>query len=414
VGAAGGGAEPNIAVAPDGTLYVSSPLSVWRSGDHGKSWTKTASRGLEGGGDGDIAVGPGGTLYWLGLGGGSLTGDLMGAAPPVRIPFQLSRDGGESWSKAVDLSNGTGSDREWIDATPDGKLYATWRGGDANGNFLEFRASLDGGSTWQRKAKVGPDGDEGPVAHDPVSGRLYIADVDQADPADPTVASPNVFVYTSTDQGAAWTSHKVTQLPRSSPVEPNGYASDFPVVAVDGNGTAYLAYSGPVPGLPGVTPPEEASLYGIYLTVSRDQGEHWSAPRLLSDPSKDARFPWIAAGAPGRVAAVWYENVHGVPGEELPDQWNVRLWESVTADHAQPASVTVTLTSTPNHLGSLCTAGTGCAAADRSLLDFFELAIAPSGQPVVAFGSSTAGTGVGVAAQGTDVYFGTVDGTSLL
>jgi hypothetical protein len=150
------------------------------------------------------------------------------------------------------------------------------------------------------------------------------------------------------------------------------------------------------------------------MQASKDQGETWSAPLLLSDPSKDARFPWIAAGAPGRVAVVWYQNVNGVPGELLPDEWHVMLYESITADQDAPEGVTVQLTSEPNHLGSVCTSGTFCLAADRSMLDFFEVAIDLQGQPVVAFASSDLGTGIGLAVRRTEVHFVTVTGTSLL
>ncbi|MES2154824.1 MAG: sialidase family protein [bacterium] len=403
VGSPGGGAEPNIAVAPDGTLYISTPLAFWRSDDGGKTWTAAAAKDAQGGGDGDIAVDGAGTLYWLGL---------FGAAGPV--PFQASSDRGETFPKAFDVSEKTGADREWIDATPDGHIYTTWRGSAGGKGALEFRASTDGGATWQPKSVVGPDGDEGPVTHDPVSGLLYIADVDQAETAG--VAPAVVHVYASADEGKSWTGADVATLPRTSPVEPNAYASDFPVVAVDGNGTAYLVYSADATGLPaGQAPPEEAARYGTYLAVSHDQGKTWSTPQLISDPLKDARFPWVAAGAAGRIAVVWYESVVGVPGEALPDEWNVKLWESVTADQVSPVSATVTLTQTPNHVGSVCTSGTGCLAADRSLLDFFEVAIAPNGQPVVAFASSTLGTGLGIAVQGTDVYFGTLQqGPSLL
>lgn len=402
VGPSGGGAEPNIAVAPDGALYISSPLSFWRSSDGGKTWVATAARGAEGGSDGDIAVGPDGTLFWLGLFGKS------GRA----VPFQASRDGGESFSSAVDVSATTGADREWIDADAAGHIYTTWRGSAGGQPVLEFRASFDGGKTWEPKTVVGADGDEGPVSHD-AAGRLYIADVDQA--ATAGLAQANVYVYTSADQGKTWKGSLVTTMPRTSPVEPNGYASDFPVVAVDGNGTAYLVFSADATGLPaGQAPPEEAARYGTYLSVSRDHGGNWTAPRLISDPSKDARFPWVAAGAAGRVAIVWYESVVGVPGEMLPDEWNVRLWESLSADGAQPMSATVILTETPNHVGAVCTSGTGCAAADRSLLDFFEVAISPAGQPLIAYSASVAGTGVGVAVQQTTVHFATLaEGPSL-
>jgi hypothetical protein len=399
-----GAAEPNLAVAPDGTLYASNPCAIWRSDDAGATWKETAHKGQTGCGDGDIAVGSAGQLYWLGLGG---TG--------TRVPFEVSLDRGESFSRPYDVSapngkdKGTGSDREWIDVAPGDRVATTWRGGDSSGGFLEFRGSRDGGATWDAKAKVGDDGDEGPIAHDPVTGQLYVPVVDFADTTG--LAQPTVRVHTSTDFGAHWDKSTVTTFPRSSPAEPNGYASDFPTMAVDSAGTVYLAYSGDASAyFEGVTPPEELAIYGIYLAVSHDHGATWSQPLLVSDPRFDARFPWIVAGAPGRVAVTWYESMHQVPGEALPDQWNVRLWESVTADQREPKSAAVTLTPTPNHTGSVCTSGTGCAAADRSLLDYFEMAIGADGQPIVVWASSTLGTGIGVAVQTTSVVFGGVTG----
>jgi hypothetical protein len=276
---------------------------------------------------------------------------------------------------------------------------------------------MDGGATWQDKSVVGADGDEGPVVHDAASGMLYVPVVDLADTVAADTVGAAVHVYTSTDQGASWGEHITNTLPRDSPVEPNGYASDFPVVSVDAAGNAYLVYSAPLrlpAAAPDVTLPEEANLFAIYLQASTDHGESWSAPRLLSANNKDARMPWIAAGANGRIAIVWYENVVGNPGEMLPDEWNVKLWESLDATNPAGQAVTVTLTPTPNHVGSLCTSGTGCAAGgDRSLLDYFEVAIDNQGQPVVAWAASTLGTGIGLAVQGTDIYFGGATGTPL-
>lgn len=397
VGDPGGGAEPNIAVAPDGTLFVASPLAVWRSADHGATWTQAKAKGLTGGGDGDIAFDANGTLYWLGLGG-----------EDGPIPFQTSTDGGETWSKAVDVSDGTGFDREWLDVTASGKVYTTWRGEEG----LEFNFSPDGGATWRGKTVAGPDGDQGPVTHDRVSGRLYVPVVDLGPLAG--LEKPHVRVHTSDDDGATWTAHDLGELPRTMPVEPNGYNSDFPVITVDDAGTAYLVYSADNSPTPGVTPPEALGIFGIWLQVSTDGGETWSERRLLSDPTKAARMPWAAAGAPGRLAVAWYENVHGVPGEVVPDQWNVMLWESVTADAAEPAAVTVMLTPEPNHVGGLCTAGVTCLALDRSLLDFFEIALDLEGQPVAAWASSKIGTGIGIAVEATMVRFGGVaEGTPL-
>src|SRR5581483_3320319 len=381
---------------------------VWRSDDGGKTWQHPGNAGLEGGGDGDVAVDRNGTVYYLGL---------LGKEGRT-IPFLASHDRGETWSKAVDLAEGGGKDREWIDVTPEGGIAATWRGKTG----IEFNGSPDGGASWRGKVTVGPDGDGGPVVHDPVTGALAIPVVDQA--ATTGTDAPVVHVYVSNDSGKTWAGHDTANLGRTSPAEPNGYASDFPVLSFDGNGTLYLVYSADSATTPGgVTPPEEAGLYGIYLQTSHDLGATWTKPLLLSDAAKDARFPWIAAGAPGRIAVVWYENVRGTPGEMVPDEWNVKLYESLDAGGCDPSQagacgapkgVVATLTKTPNHVGSLCTSGTGCLAADRSMLDFFEVAIGLDGQPVVAFAQSTLGTGLGVAVKPTEIRFVTVEGTSLL
>jgi len=389
VGSPGGGAEPNIAQAPDGTIYASSPLSIWKSTDHGKTWTACAAKNLEGGGDGDLAVDGNGTVYWLGLLGNS------GRA----VPFQRSTDGCAAFSPAVDVSDGSGQDREWIFATPDGRIYTTWRG--ASG--LEFRMSPDGGATWGKKVTATPDANQGPITRDPASGRLYYANADFAQTTGTTPAQLRIAV--SDDDGASWTQHGIATLARSSPVEHNGYVTDFAVTGVDGNGTVYVTWSMDMGVLP-VTPPSVAGEYGIFVAHSTDGGATWSKPTLVSDATKYSRMPWLAAGAAGRLAVAWYEDVHGVPGEEVPDQWNVKLWESLTADQAEPKGQTVTLSATPNHVGALCTSGTGCLVSDRSLLDYFEVTLDLQGQPIAVWSASTLGTGVGIAVQGTDVHFG--------
>lgn len=384
-----GGAEPNIAVARDGTLYISNPGELWRSDDDGQSWHAVGVGLLDGGGDGDIALDDAGNVYWLGLFGTS------GA-----IPFQVSHDRGESWSDPVDISNGTGSDREWIAAAGDSRLYTSWRGDGG----LEFRFSPDGGATWHDKGVAAPDGNQGPVLHH--GNRTYLA---AADFGSETGGEALLHVYTSLDEGATWSAAIASRVPQSAAGETNGYITDFPVLAADAAGTLYLAYATNLgafgspedPVLPGV-----ASLFGIALVTSNDGGATWSQPTILSDPSKDARMPWVAAGAAGRIAVAWYEGVNGIPGETLPDQWNVQMWHSLAADQVPPVGATVRLTATPNHLGPLCTSGTGCLVSDRSLLDFFEVAITPEGRPVAAWANSVLGTGLGVAAQGTDIYFG--------
>src|SRR5581483_2922899 len=192
-----GFAEPNVAAGYDGkTLYVGNPGDVWRSDDGGKTWQHPGNAGLEGGGDGDVAVDRNGTVYYLGL---------LGKEGRT-IPFLASHDRGETWSKAVDLAEGGGKDREWIDVTPEGGIAATWRGKTG----IEFNGSPDGGASWRGKVTVGPDGDGGPVVHDPVTGALAIPVVDQA--ATTGTDAPVVHVYVSNDSGKTWAGHDTANL----------------------------------------------------------------------------------------------------------------------------------------------------------------------------------------------------------
>lgn len=389
-----GAGEPNLAFAPDGTLYASDPgIDVWRSDDGGKTFKATGAKGIEGGGDGDIAVDGSGRLHWLGLFGGN------GRA----IPYQASGDRGETFSAPVDVSDGSGSDREWIDATPDGRIYAAWR--DAAGYV--FNASFDGGQTWHGKVVVGDDALGGPVVHDPSqAGRLYIPLV-TLPPLGSTdeAAGAQIVVMRSEDDGADWEAHPVASA-RGGPGDPFFVTQIFPVAAVDDAGNLYLVVSVKSDTAPTLVP-KPAAPYSVLLFVSTDQGTTWSPPTVLSTPLKAGIMPWVAAGAEGRVAIVWYESVAGAPNDAIPDLWNVELLEGLDM-HKAPAerkTARIQLNDQPNHIGSVCTNGVLCVAGgDRSLLDFFEVAIGPNGQPAAVWAVSAAGTGIGVAAQGTDIH----------
>jgi hypothetical protein len=413
-----GAGEPNIAVAPDGTIYVTPIDHLFRSRDGGKSFTDLGTSKTDGHGDGDIAVDATGRLHWLGLFG------TAGA-----IPYQHSDDHGDTWSKAVDLSSpslsskdGTGSDREWIDATPDGWLYTAWRD-SAHGGTIAFRASKDGGDHWLPLVTVGPDRLTGPVVHGPAPGTAYIPMTDSkgTGPSVPMVGSPtstfHLELAKTTDHGGNWTVLPIltpAQMATMEPVVDEGTVI-FPVAAVDAAGTVYVAWSSAEPTA-GQQAPRSLSRFGVFLTSSRDGGKTWADPVQVSDPSHAALLPFLAAGAAGRLAIVWYENTVGNPSDTLPDLWNVKLWESTDADRGAVHHVTAQLNAQPSHIGSVCTVGGACLfeAGDRSLLDYFEVALNAAGQPVVAWASSAGGTAVGLAAQPTTAHFGGVaDGTPL-
>jgi hypothetical protein len=380
-----GGAEPNIAVAP-GIVAVTTPLRLWRSLDDGKSFEEMGEGevcslplgleapacppgfghrdpGLDGGGDGDIAADAAGNLYWAGL---------FGTSGP--LPFQVSRDKGATWSEPITIAEKDNStDREWIDARPDGHLYVTWRdfGTQADpADHLLFRASPDGGATWNDTRIITDDHLQGPIVHDPSSAAVYTPYYD---------TEAGVMLARSADEGTTWELLPLGVAPATASQGSNGGSHIFPVAAVDDAGTVYVVWSVDEPA---AAPLNEITFPVVRFAASKDGGHTWSAPRQLSTEGRTAIFPWIAAGAPGRVAVGWYENRNGMPSDAAPDLWDVVLQESTTADAAEPTFLGGPVTAAPIHVGILGTEGP-YRFADRTLLDFFEVAIRADGQPIL-------------------------------
>lgn len=395
------GAEPNVAVAPDGTVYVSTPLALWRSDDLGHTYQAIGDQkgctlgsalcegrnpGLVGGGDGSLAITPEGFLHWAGLGGGH------------HVPYQRSVDRGESWSAAVDLAPAEDgynvTDRQWIAADDDGTLYAVWRYSqrpsegcapaldacvarpDAEWTHtINLNVSRDGGATWTPSV-IADAGVTGPIATDPASDAIYLP-----------LNRDGLRVLRSADRGLTW-----TETPLFAGVIAHGFYI-FPVAAVDAAGNVYVVWSEDrdAPSHPDerVDPfvSRPAARPRVHLAVSRDGGASFSEPLLLSSPDRPAVFPWIAAGDEGRVAVVWYDAALPTPGDRLPNVWNVAVAMSVTADEDEPVFETAFATPEPIHVGSICTMGAFCTVTggDRSRLDFFEVRILPDGSPVLAY-----------------------------
>lgn len=385
-----GEGEPNIEVAPDGTIYVMPITPMYRSLDGGKRWLPGGAL-LSGAGDGDLSVSDDGRVHVLGM------------EPSTNsMPYQRSDDRGAAFTPPKDITFGGGSDRQWIDAGPNHMLYASWRDNDGK---IETRTSFNEGLNWTELRPLGPDGLAGQIIHGSLPHSVY----------ELVIRGTIMTLAASHDDGATWKETHVAQLDAGSVVNPVGNpAAVFPSLAVDCAGTLYAVYA----DLNGELPTQAAAPLGrtsVYLKVSQDDGKTWGTATQLSLPGHVALMGWGVAGGPGKLAVGWYENVNGLPAEALPDEWNVMLWESIGADQPAPVGKVAKLTALPNHLGSVCTGGSGCAVLDRSLLDFFEVTLNARGQPVAAWISSVLGTGlVGVAAQKPHVWYGGLsDGTSL-
>lgn len=388
------GAEPNVAVADDGTVFVASSGALWRSGDGGRSYTSLNQMAcsaagqatpcvfpnerhasIDSMGDADVIATPDGRVHWLGLHGES------GA-----VPYQVSDDQGATFGAGIDRAAGTDADREWIAFRDADRLYATWREqGDLD--RLVFMRSSDGGASWSAKIEMGDDRLQGPIALDPSSQRIYV-------PAIGFSYDGSVDILRSSDDGRSWDIVEAAPADGASRPDRDGNPTYiFPVAAVDAAGTVYLVWSNDEDGglLEGS---KDAALAAVWFTMSRDGGDTWSPKASLSAPGRHAIFPWIDAGDAGRVVVAWYEGALGLPGEALLEQWNLQLVESVDADAASPTFLGGFANAEPFHLGPICTRGGDCdlgtpaggvRVRDRSMLDFFEVEIKPDGQPVVAW-----------------------------
>lgn len=384
LGGATNGAEPQVLVAPDGDIFVHTPLQLWRSRDGGASFAALGdddcdapqgiglpacaggevrkNPGLVGPNDGALVALPDGTLLWAGLLGGGFV-----------VPFQISTDDGDSWSDPVELAEGNG-DREWLHARGDGFVLVVWRENNAR---VASRVSYDNGTTWEAIVDVGPVALLGPPVELPDHTLIL-----------PMYAARNeegARVARSTDDGATWSVVSITDIKTNAPARNGGPIFALPVVAVDDAGILYLAWSSS-PGQAQTFGVKATDVPSVQLARSLDGGLSWSEPRTVSDPTKSAILPWIVAGAKGRLALAWYENERGLPSETVPDAWRVRVSTLRGADEDEPVIESIFASASVAHLGGHCTDGAACLGVrERSLLDFLGLALTKEDHLLVAY-----------------------------
>ena len=456
---AGGGAEPSIRVPKDGlsAAYVSAPSGLgsnfWRitekkNADGSSSLMQSPVQQPDlgtGGGDSEISVGN--TRY-----GEASPCDAISYSGLHNIDlldnFTVARS--TDCGKTFTLLNPYGTQNTLTDRQ--------WQAFDGNHtNFLIYHKvdtsqivvseSPDGGQTY---VSLSPDGSRGIIdaatlpsvantnqvgnvvtdyshatgATNLLSGEkthvMYATFGGPRDPADNAQAQldanipganynhvDTIYVAKSTDGGVTWTDTKVYSTPTGSKRELNLL---FPVVEVDKAGNVYSVWSD---GL------------HIQYAVSTDGGKTFSKPYQVNtdnrgaapDAGKADLFPWIAAGAGGLLDVVWYHGEGGAAKSNLiyrnqgdaKTHWTVAFAQlgkanATTAGAAAPTVLSYSNAVTPAiHTGSICNNGIGCdlipgSQGDRSLLDFFQVAIDSAGRANVALADNEASPGANITA----------------
>lgn len=150
----------------------------------------------------------------------------------------------------------------------------------------------------------------------------------------------------------------------------------FPMLAVDpANGNLYATWS---------------DAHTVSVSASTDHGVTWSAPvSVNSGDAVTAVFPAIAA-RDGVVDLAYY----GTTASSKDDPsavWNTYMAQSADGGLTWTQSV---VSDHPNHVGVICTSGTGCAnpLVTRTLLDLFEISINAQGKAAVVYVDDTLAT----------------------
>lgn len=150
----------------------------------------------------------------------------------------------------------------------------------------------------------------------------------------------------------------------------------FPALAVDpSNGHLYASWS---------------DAHNVSVSVSKDEGATWSSSVVVNTGGAvTAVFPAIAARS-GIVDLAYYGTT-GTSKDFPGDVWITYMSQSLDEGATWTQNI---VSSHPNHIGVICTAGTGCVnpLVTRTLLDLFEVAINAQGKAAVIYTDDTMAT----------------------
>jgi len=370
-----GSSEPAISVGLDGTTALSGLswtqffTNVWK-GPFGSTPVFQGQIDAHigksiGGGDADIDLGTTGTLHATTLVfffNPTFNALQLGVSAITCPNANTSNDFASCKAQILDQ---TQSDRQWV--TSDGaRVYISYHDAGSS-TLIHVQRSDDDGFTFKRVgdpvvAQGGATGDatfnndQGPIVADPVTHNVYdvYAAGEPGIQKGTTATFNNIFVSRSTDLGKSWTANKVFSAPLFTALN-----NVFPSLAVDpADGTLYAVWS---------------DAHTVSLSRSSDQGTTWSPALVVSRaPAATAVFPWVAA-LNGTVDVVFY-GTNASSKDDPSAVWNVYLAQSTNGGASFQQ---VQVTARPNHVGVICTNGTGCARGTRNLLDLFEVAIDP-------------------------------------
>src|SRR6266852_2612870 len=432
---AGQAVEPSMTVDSQGTIYVESirgvpgGLDLWRwfkTEDGGPNADGTLPFKYEGQPDCGIFVTTFCTASGLAPGGGDVDVAVNGPdssnmnTPNLAVVSLTAAEvtGSQSTNRADTFSTPNPAtagvpfdDRMWLDALDDpNHVYMEYHDFGTTSQIFVQRSN-NGGFTYTDALGTAIDAATEPSVGPPTGniagqikvdhsscashGNLYQIFVGPDNPVDNAQNSSSFFnaAYVGvasnvslTSPTLSFTDTKIFSCGAGSTCPSGaGLGNLFPALAVDNFGFLYATWS------------DNAN---IYYSFSPTHGTRWSPAIKITQNTpragKSNVFPWIAADANGHVAIAWYGadqagNSNTVP---LTTNWNVFVAETVNGHAITPVFTLSQATDHVNHTGQISTGGL-LGSSDRSLADFFQIAIDPTNHLTnVAYADNHAGTSV--------------------
>jgi hypothetical protein len=296
----------------------------------------------------------------------------------ANIDVSTSTDGGATWSLQPVSTPETADDREWIAADTNNKVCISYHDApqgitvgcstDAGLLFSQFTSAIDPTHAFQIA-----ENSIGNLAIDPRSHIIYQT-YSAITTAAETACAPQlgviagtcdyhgVYMAVSTDGGQTFIDYPVYINPDPTV----GYGHQFVNVSVDSAGNVYSVYTDD---------------HHVYYSFSKNHGQTWSGPYLITTTSGTQIFPWSTAGDPGKLDVVYYQTPY-YDGVNTPDSYpNAAAWTVGFAQNLNaltPGSAWSRQTASPtNHFGGVCESGVACTG-NRDLYDDFGVAASPT------------------------------------
>ena len=361
--------EPSIQVDSKGTIFVAGVCCVvassptWYSKDGGKTFeelqTPGHAREWSVGAEGDLAVDEEGRTYFV----------------DTYIPGMITTrwsDHGDTWDFTAPTAGVTPgvNDRPWLAWSKKAlSLYVNY------GIGTQVYTSTDNGQSWSSPGMNSWNGSTdgqpffpGHVSADRNTGTQWLAGV-----VHDAKGRALIGAHVSKDGGATFNESVV-----SYPQRKDGFTPVFVgASAVDSAGNGYVTWG-----------TYDNGGCDVYYAASTNDGKSWNKPVKVNSGGGCATFPWIAAGADGKISVVWYETQYSktIPGvsqalayqDAIPADtpWTVHAAAITRATAPKPSITSAEIpTKGPILLGPL----------QRELWDFFQVTIGPDGRMYIAF-----------------------------